>query len=110
MGVDHDAHFGIGFIVDPSDVKHLMIEQSEDCDIDEMEGTEIMECLDLPDGIGYTYWGNSYSGNHTYAIVASKDATSKDQMIKQWDQLEAFIKEHNIEGVSVALVGGPLLW
>jgi hypothetical protein len=110
MGVDYDASFGIGFTVDPSEVKHLMFEQDEDCDIDDMDGTEVMECLNLPEGIGYTYWGNSYVGNHIYAIVSSESATSKEQMMKQWDQLEEFIKEQKLEGKSVALIGGGLVW
>jgi len=110
MGVDYTASFGIGFIVDPESLKHLMIDQGDDVDIEEFDEGEIMECLDLPEGIKYSYWGNSYVGQHTYFICASPDATSKEQMMNQWDQLESFIKEHNIEGAKVGLIGGGLVW
>ncbi len=111
MGVDYSAKFGIGFEVDPSECHHLV---SKDCltsdeSIEDLDEMEIMECLDLPEGIESSYWGNSYSGNHTFFLSAWGGTHSKEQMIEQWDRMEAFAKEH-FEGRKVSLIGGGLVW
>lgn len=110
MGVDYSASFGIGFKIEPSELNHLIDPECSDVPIDEMDDMEILECISLPDGLKYDYWGNSYTGNHTYFITTSDNATSKNQIIEQWDLLESFITEHKLKGKDVALIGGGLLW
>lgn len=110
MGVDYSAAFGIGFIVEPTELKDLINPECSNCNIEDMDDMEIMECLSLPEGLCWSYWGNSYQGNHTYFITTSDNATSKQQMIDQWDLLEKFIKDNKLIDKSIALIGGELIW
>jgi hypothetical protein len=111
MGVDYSARFGIGFEVEPSECHKFLDDDflHEGETMDDVNDGEIMECIMLPDGLEASYWGNSYSGNHTYFICASSHATSKEEMMAQWDLLEAFSKEH-FDGRGVSLIGGGLVW
>jgi len=111
MGVDYSAKFGIGIEVEPSYVTHLIDEEcyNDEESIEDLDDMEIMECLKLPDGITTSYWGNSYSGHHTHFIHAEGNAQSKEEMMKQWDLMEAWVKEVGLEG-SVGLIGGGLVW
>lgn len=115
MGVDYSASFGLGFEFDPSELYHLLIEdflhegETEE-DLEDIDDTEIIEALSLPEGMEVSYWGNSYTNRHTFFVRASSHATTKEELVEQWDMLENFIADNKLEDKTIGIIGGGLLW